>query len=121
MRHNIKLTLAILALLSLIAAAIILADATGQISGRIIDSHTGLPIVGATVLVVGTNRGANTDLDGKFVISLNTASLNLVFRDETATAAGSTHQDAAIGFDSDGDGDIDETITGFSYFLGLND
>ncbi len=68
MRHNIKLTLAVLALVSLMAAAIILADATGQISGRIIDSHTGLPIVGATVLVVGTNRGANTDLDGKFVI-----------------------------------------------------
>ncbi|MEE8404682.1 MAG: von Willebrand factor type A domain-containing protein [candidate division Zixibacteria bacterium] len=69
MRHNIKLTLAILAVLSLIAAAIIMAKPTGQISGRIIDSHTGLPIVGATVLVVGTNRGANTDLDGKFVIS----------------------------------------------------
>ena len=69
MRHSIKLTLAVLALVSLMAAAIILADATGQISGRIIDSHTGLPIVGATVLVVGTNRGANTDLDGKFVIS----------------------------------------------------
>jgi len=68
MRHNIKLTLAVLALVSLIAAAIILADATGQISGRVIDSHTGLPIAGATVLVVGTNRGANTNLDGKFVI-----------------------------------------------------
>ena len=68
MRHNIKLTLAILAVLSLIAAAIIMAEPTGQISGTVVDSQTNLPIAGATVLIVGTNRGANTDLDGKFLI-----------------------------------------------------
>ena len=64
---------------------------------------------------------ASVNSSGKFAITLNNSSLNLVFRDETATTAGSTHQDAAIGFDSDGDGDVDETISGFSYFLGLND
>ncbi|HIJ42968.1 MAG: flagellar hook-associated protein FlgK [Rhodospirillales bacterium] len=64
---------------------------------------------------------AAVNSSGKFAITLNNTSLNLVFRDETATAAGSTHQDAAIGFDPDGDGDVDETVSGFSYFLGLND
>ncbi len=61
------------------------------------------------------------DSNGKFAIDLNTTSLNLSFRDQTASANGSSQQDASIGFDSDGDSDVDETISGFSYFLGLND
>ena len=68
MRHNIKLTLAILAAVSLIAAAIIIAEPTGQISGTVVDSQTSLPIAGASVLIVGTNRGANTDSLGNFLI-----------------------------------------------------
>ena len=58
---------------------------------------------------------------GKFAINLNTTTLNLVFRDETAIANGSTLADAEIGFDANGDGTNDETIRGFSNFLGLND
>ncbi len=68
MRHNIKLTLAVLALVSLIAAAIIMAAPTGQISGTIVDSQTNLPIAGASIAVVGTNRGAVTDSSGNFLI-----------------------------------------------------
>ena len=68
MRHNIKLTLAILAAVSLIAAAIIMAEPTGRISGTVVDSQTNLPIAGASVLIVGTNRGANTDSLGNFLI-----------------------------------------------------
>ncbi len=58
---------------------------------------------------------------GKLAINLSTTSLNLVFRDQTATANGSTHQDAEIGYDKDGNGTVDETIYGFSNFFGLND
>jgi len=60
---------------------------------------------------------------GNFVISLNTTSVNLAFRDQTASTNGSTHSDAEINFNAGGDtnGDIDETISGFSNFLGLND
>ena len=59
--------------------------------------------------------------DGNFSMSLNTTSLNLAFRDEAATANGSTHQDATISFDANGDTVIDETISGFANFLGAND
>ncbi len=61
--------------------------------------------------------------DGKFDIALNTTTLNLAFRDETATADGSTNEDVVITFDSGGTGisDDTETINGFSYFFGLND
>ena len=67
----------------------------------------------ATVVVDGS---------GKFDIDLNTTLVNLAFRDETATANGSTLQDATINFDADGGVvTIDETVSGFANFLGLND
>lgn len=57
----------------------------------------------------------------KLNIDVNNTNLYMAFRDETATTDGSTVSDAEIGFDSDGDGDIDETVYGFSNFFGLND
>ncbi len=59
--------------------------------------------------------------DGTFQIALNTTTLNLAFRDETATTNGSTLADAVITYDANGDTFTDETVSGFSYFFGLND
>lgn len=60
--------------------------------------------------------------NGKLVISLNTTTRNLAFRDENASAAGSTAQDATLTFDTDGAGlGTGTTHTGFSNFFGLND
>lgn len=70
---------------------------------------------------VSSSATATIDTSGKLQINLNTTTYNLAFRDETATANGSTAEDASIGFDSNGDGNIDETISGFSNFFGLND
>jgi flagellar hook-associated protein 1 FlgK len=53
-------------------------------------------------------------------INLNNTSLGFGFRDETTTTEGSDFEDAAIRFDKDGDGTVDETISGFSSFFGLN-
>ena len=58
---------------------------------------------------------------GKLTLNLNQPSLSLVFRDQTASTLGSTHQDAEIGYDKNNDGTVDETIYGFSNFFGLND
>jgi len=44
-------------------------SATGQIKGTIIDRETEKPVLGASILVVGTARGAMTDLDGKYIIT----------------------------------------------------
>ena len=38
-----------------------------KVSGTIVD-QTGMPVIGANVLVKGTQNGTITDLDGKFVI-----------------------------------------------------
>ncbi len=61
------------------------------------------------------------DSSGKFDIDLNTTLVNLAFRDETATANGSTLQDATINFNADNIVGTDETVSGFANFLGLND
>ncbi|HEC91181.1 MAG TPA: flagellar hook-associated protein FlgK [Alphaproteobacteria bacterium] len=72
----------------------------------------------------GANLGsatASVNSSGNFTISLNDTSKYIAFRDETATANGSTNQDAEIGWDANGDTNVDKTVSGFSNFLGLND
>ncbi len=77
--------------------------------------QTWLQANGAATATVGL------DSSGRLNIELNETSLNLAFRDQTATADGSSQADAEIGFDADGDGTVDETVNGFSFFFGLND
>jgi len=52
----------------LIIAAMLNAEGTGQIKGTITDEETKKPIVGASVMIVGTTQGAMTDFEGKFNI-----------------------------------------------------
>ena len=68
-----------------------------------------------------TTATASINTANKFDIALNNTSLGLAFRDETATAAGSTSADVEIGYDSDADGSNDQVFSGFSNFFGLND
>lgn len=42
---------------------------TGTIKGKIFDSKTNEPLIGASVVIEGTNIGAVADLDGNFIIS----------------------------------------------------
>lgn len=50
----------------------------GTIKGTIIDASTKEPLIGATVLLVGTSNGAATDLDGNYTISdVNTGNHSL--------------------------------------------
>lgn len=46
-----------------------LAAQTGTIKGKIFDAKTDEPLIGASVVIEGTNIGAAADLDGNFVIS----------------------------------------------------
>jgi len=41
---------------------------SGQFRGTITDQETGEPLIGANVLVVGTNQGAATDINGEYII-----------------------------------------------------
>lgn len=44
------------------------AGTTGKISGQVIDSETGLPLIGVNVVIEGTAMGAATDPDGYYAI-----------------------------------------------------
>ncbi|MGC6479304.1 MAG: TonB-dependent receptor [Flavobacteriaceae bacterium] len=54
------------------------AQQLGQISGRVVDTQSELPLPGATVVLDGTTIGAVTDMDGYFIIeNVPTASYNI--------------------------------------------
>lgn len=96
-------------------------------------SHTVASVAGngASIVLEGVRTitgGAGSDLDivasaasGKMNVTLNDSRYGLSFRDQATTVVGSSAQDLPINFDSDGDGDQDETHAGLSNFLGLND
>ena len=47
-----------------------MAMAQNRVSGTVTNSEDGLPIIGASVTVVGTNIGTITDSEGRFVLTL---------------------------------------------------
>ena len=55
-------------LLLLIVPFFIYSGTTGKLAGTIKDAQTGEPLVGANVIIQGTNFGAATNLDGEYVI-----------------------------------------------------
>ncbi len=93
----------------------LLGGATSTINNLASVLQTWLRANGASSATVSVNSDKN------FEINLNSTSVNLAFRDETATANGSTAEDAVIQYDANGDTFTDETVSGFSNFLGLND
>ena len=40
----------------------------GEISGKVTDSTNDSPLIGANVVIEGTNQGAATDAEGRYVI-----------------------------------------------------
>ncbi len=53
---------------------------TGIIRGKITDAHTGETLIGASVLVEGTNTGTTSDLDGNYTLdNLKPGTYTLVF------------------------------------------
>ncbi len=69
MHTNKLLPHMILASLLLMIALILNAAETGQIKGIVTDSQTGNPIISASVFIVGTSISAQTDFEGKYIIS----------------------------------------------------
>ncbi|HET7564400.1 MAG TPA: carboxypeptidase-like regulatory domain-containing protein, partial [Gemmatimonadaceae bacterium] len=54
--------------LTLAGAASAFAQATGQITGSVVDSVTSQPLAGAQVVVTGTKLGAVADANGRFTV-----------------------------------------------------
>ena len=61
-------TTALILLLASISSGAARAQETGTLSGKVWDEVTGEELVGANILLVGTSRGGNTDLNGQFSV-----------------------------------------------------
>jgi outer membrane receptor for ferrienterochelin and colicin len=48
-----------------------LAQETTVLQGKVLDSTTGEPLIGAQVVITGTDRGTVTDIDGRYRIQVN--------------------------------------------------
>ncbi|MCM1516656.1 MAG: TonB-dependent receptor [Paraprevotella sp.] len=67
-----------LSLMLLCMAATFVAWAQTVINGTVVDAEDGQPVIGATVKVKGTQKGVQTDMNGKFKLNLE-AGKTLVF------------------------------------------
>ncbi len=56
-------------MLALLWGQVVLAQSQpGRITGIVVDSETGDPVIGANIIIEGTMRGAAADIEGKYVI-----------------------------------------------------
>jgi Ca-activated chloride channel family protein len=69
MRARSSVAYVFLTIVLVSVTAIINAESVGRIVGSITDAETGDPIVGTSVVVVGTERRAVTDVNGQFTIT----------------------------------------------------
>jgi hypothetical protein len=60
--------ISIMALVFALPRSSAFAQEAGTISGRVLDTSTGRPVIGASVRPVGLDAGDDTDLDGTFII-----------------------------------------------------
>ena len=68
---------ALLLVTAVFSASLLWAQATG-ISGRVLD-ETGAPVIGATVMVKGTQTGVSSDVEGNYEIVVPGPGSVLVF------------------------------------------
>ncbi|MDP3683492.1 MAG: carboxypeptidase-like regulatory domain-containing protein, partial [Ignavibacteria bacterium] len=57
----------------LLLPMLLLAGTTGKIKGKIADQTNGEPLIGASVIIVGTSFGAISDMNGEYSVSNLTA------------------------------------------------
>ncbi len=53
---------------AMLAAPVAAQQSVGRVIGTVVEEESGQPLIGATVMIVGTQLGARADLDGKFTI-----------------------------------------------------
>ena len=53
---------------------------SGGVSGIVVDSETGEPLIGANVIIDGTTTGTATDLDGRYLLKVEPGSYTIVYR-----------------------------------------
>ena len=86
----------LISVLLLFGMASFLIAQDGSISGRVTDVDTGDPLVGANVIIVGTNLGAATDINGEYSISKVPAGAQRLNANYIGYASSSMNVDIAV-------------------------
>lgn len=68
LKSQLNLKKALITVLFVIIGVTVFAQ-TGKISGKVSDKKTGETLIGVTVKIAGTTKGASTDVEGRYVIS----------------------------------------------------
>ena len=55
-------------LIATVCHAVVYGGTTGKLAGVISDAQTGEPLIGANIVIQGTQMGASTDFDGNYAI-----------------------------------------------------
>ncbi len=63
-----KLQLIFISLSLLLFPVFLFAGTTGKLAGKVTDKATGDPLIGVNIILLGTNNGSATDLDGSYYI-----------------------------------------------------
>lgn len=95
----------------------ILGGASGTMDTFANNLQTWLQGQGLGSASVGFSNGTS----GNLQIDLGDSSYGLAFRDQKSGSAGAATADLPLTFDADGNGTADESVSGLSNFLGLND
>lgn len=79
MRQHILSIVSIIIILSLAVGNIHAQDIKkGKIAGKVIDKNTGEEIIGATVAIEGMTIGTSTDIEGRFILSVDPGTYNVL-------------------------------------------
>ena len=93
----------VLSLVAVLAVSFMALAQNKQVSGTVTDSH-GVPVVGATVMVDGTNQGTTTGADGKFAVSApanGSLTVSFIgFAEQTVAIAGKTTFEVVLSEDT---------------------
>ena len=63
-----KIKIVFIPVLIMMLTAVLYGGTTGKISGKVVDQATGEPMPGANIMVIGTDLGAATDMNGNYSI-----------------------------------------------------
>ena len=92
------------------ASSVAVVQQTSKVKGKILDSKTGDPIIGANVLVKGTTNGTITDIDGNFELEAATGtSLTISFIGYRTVEVKATAEPLTIHLNEDSES-LDEVI-----------
>lgn len=76
-RHHSRIAAVLALLAGLMLSGTARAQETTVLQGKVLDGATGEPLIGAQVVISGTDRGTVTDVDGRYRLQVDPGAYDL--------------------------------------------